>query len=51
MKFAICIAFTLSSLLGFAPAAAAQQPPQRGIVNVTGQLYRARTTTTTPCSW
>ena len=48
MRFAICIALTLSSLLGFAPAADAtaqqtvQQPPQRGIVNITGQLYRAQ---------
>ena len=29
-------------LLVLATAAAAQQPPQRGIVNITGQLYRAQ---------
>ena len=29
-------------LAGLAPAAEAQQPPTRGIVNITGQLYRAQ---------
>ena len=29
-------------LLALATTAAAQQPPQRAIVNVTGQLYRAQ---------
>src|ERR1044072_8997180 len=29
-------------LLVLATAASAQQPPQRGIVNITGQLYRAQ---------
>ena len=29
-------------ILVLAAGASAQQPPQRGIVNVTGQLYRAQ---------
>jgi glyoxylase-like metal-dependent hydrolase (beta-lactamase superfamily II) len=43
MRLATYVALTLCSLVGFAPFAAAQQkPPQRGIVNITGQLYRAQ---------
>ena len=42
MRFAICVVLVLCSLVGHASTAAAQQPPQRGIVNVTGQLYRAQ---------
>jgi glyoxylase-like metal-dependent hydrolase (beta-lactamase superfamily II) len=32
----------LCSIVGLASGAAAQQPPARGIVNITGQLYRAQ---------
>jgi glyoxylase-like metal-dependent hydrolase (beta-lactamase superfamily II) len=32
----------LTALVGFVPDARAQQAPQRGIVNITGQLYRAQ---------
>jgi glyoxylase-like metal-dependent hydrolase (beta-lactamase superfamily II) len=42
MRFTICAVLVLCSLVGLASTAAAQQPPQRGIVNVTGQLYRAQ---------
>jgi glyoxylase-like metal-dependent hydrolase (beta-lactamase superfamily II) len=42
MRLAISIVLSLCSLVGFASGAAAQQPPARGIVNVTGQLYRAQ---------
>ena len=42
MRFATCIALSLYLLVGLAPGAAAQQPPPRGIVNITGQLYRAQ---------
>src|SRR5688500_14588868 len=42
MRLAICVALTLCSLAALVPEAAAQQPPPRSIVNVTGQLYRAQ---------
>jgi glyoxylase-like metal-dependent hydrolase (beta-lactamase superfamily II) len=42
MRFATCLALSLFSLIGLASSAAAQQPPTRGIVNVTGQLFRAQ---------
>ena len=42
MRFATCVALSICLLVGLAPGAAAQQPPQRGIVNITGQLYRAQ---------
>ena len=42
MRFITCVALALCSLTGLVPNAEAQEtPPQRGIVNVTGQLYRA----------
>jgi glyoxylase-like metal-dependent hydrolase (beta-lactamase superfamily II) len=40
LRTAFVLALCLST--GFVTAAAAQQPPARGIVNVTGQLYRAQ---------
>ena len=42
MRFVTCIALSMCVLTGLARSAAAQQPPQRGIVNITGQLYRAQ---------
>jgi glyoxylase-like metal-dependent hydrolase (beta-lactamase superfamily II) len=42
MRLAIFVALSLCSVVSFVPDAAAQQAPQRGIVNVTGQLYRAQ---------
>jgi glyoxylase-like metal-dependent hydrolase (beta-lactamase superfamily II) len=42
MRIATSIVLSLWALVGFASGAAAQQPPARGIVNVTGQLYRAQ---------
>jgi glyoxylase-like metal-dependent hydrolase (beta-lactamase superfamily II) len=43
MRTAICVALVLGSLAGLVSTAEAQQkPPQRGIVNITGQLYRAQ---------
>ena len=43
MRFITCVVLALCSLIGLVPNAEAQQkPPQRGIVNVTGQLYRAQ---------
>ena len=43
MRLATCALLSLCSLIGLVPGAEAQQkPPQRGIVNVTGQLYRAQ---------
>jgi glyoxylase-like metal-dependent hydrolase (beta-lactamase superfamily II) len=42
MRLTRCIALLLYAFVGLAPAAAAQQPPPRGIVNITGQLYRAQ---------
>ena len=42
MRLTTCVVFSLCSLVGFVSGAAAQQPPMRGIVNVTGQLYRAQ---------
>ena len=43
MRFVTCVALSMWALVGLATGAAAQQPPPtRGIVNVTGQLYRAQ---------
>ena len=42
MRFTTSLVFALCLSAGFASAAAAQQPATRGIVNVTGQLYRAQ---------
>jgi glyoxylase-like metal-dependent hydrolase (beta-lactamase superfamily II) len=42
MRLVTCAVLVLSSLAVLATSASAQQPPQRGIVNVTGQLYRAQ---------
>ena len=42
MRLTRCLALCLASLVGLVPCALAQQPPARGIVNVTGQLYRAQ---------
>jgi glyoxylase-like metal-dependent hydrolase (beta-lactamase superfamily II) len=42
MRLTTCAVLSLCSLVGFVSGAAAQQPPTRGIVNVTGQLYRAQ---------
>src|SRR3712207_6417902 len=42
MRIITCVLFLLSPLLGPAASAAAQQAPTRGIVNITGQLYRAQ---------
>jgi glyoxylase-like metal-dependent hydrolase (beta-lactamase superfamily II) len=36
------LVLVLVSIVGFSSSAAAQQPAQRGIVNITGQLYRAQ---------
>ncbi len=42
MRFIASILFTLAVLGAVASDAAAQQAPQRSIVNITGQLYRAQ---------
>jgi len=42
MRLTSSFVIALVSLVSFASGAAAQQPPARGIVNVTGQLYRAQ---------
>jgi glyoxylase-like metal-dependent hydrolase (beta-lactamase superfamily II) len=42
MRFRIPLAAALCILVGLVSGAEAQQPPTRGIVNVTGQLYRAQ---------
>jgi glyoxylase-like metal-dependent hydrolase (beta-lactamase superfamily II) len=42
MRFRTSLVVALCLSAGFVSAAAAQQPPTRGIVNVTGQLYRAQ---------
>ena len=42
MRLTTALVLTLFLLAGFVPGAAAQQPPTRGIVNITGQLYRAQ---------
>jgi glyoxylase-like metal-dependent hydrolase (beta-lactamase superfamily II) len=42
MRFRISLVVALCSLAGLVSDVAAQQPPMRGIVNVTGQLYRAQ---------
>ena len=48
MRLVTCLVLSLCSFVGLATSASAQQPPaaqpppQRGIVNVTGQLYRAQ---------
>jgi glyoxylase-like metal-dependent hydrolase (beta-lactamase superfamily II) len=42
MRLITCVVLSLFSLVAQVPSAAAQQPPTRGIVNVTGQLYRAQ---------
>jgi glyoxylase-like metal-dependent hydrolase (beta-lactamase superfamily II) len=42
MRLTTCIVLSLCSFLGLVSVAAAQKPPARGIVNVTGQLYRAQ---------
>jgi glyoxylase-like metal-dependent hydrolase (beta-lactamase superfamily II) len=43
MRNATCVALVLGFLAGLVSNAEAQQkPPQRGIVNITGQLYRAQ---------
>jgi glyoxylase-like metal-dependent hydrolase (beta-lactamase superfamily II) len=42
MRLATWLTLSLCSLVGFVPVAAAQQAPPRGIVNITGQLYRAQ---------
>ena len=42
MRFTTSLVLATCLLAGFAPGASAQQPPARGIVNITGQLYRAQ---------
>ena len=42
MRFTFCLVLSLVSLIGLLSDVSAQQPPTRGIVNVTGQLYRAQ---------
>ena len=42
MRFTTQVLFALGALVGVVSGATAQTPPQRGIVNVTGQLYRAQ---------
>jgi glyoxylase-like metal-dependent hydrolase (beta-lactamase superfamily II) len=42
MRFKTSLVVALCSLVGLVSGAAAQQPPTRGIVNITGQLYRAQ---------
>ena len=42
MRLITSVILASFSLVGFVSHAAAQQPPARGIVNITGQLYRAQ---------
>src|SRR5512139_3321661 len=42
MRFTTVLVVALFSVVSLASGAAAQQPPTRAIVNVTGQLYRAQ---------
>jgi len=42
MRTTLTLIVSLLALAGLAPGAAAQQAPQRSIVNITGQLYRAQ---------
>jgi glyoxylase-like metal-dependent hydrolase (beta-lactamase superfamily II) len=42
MRLTTSIVFASCLLLGLVSGAQAQQPPTRGIVNITGQLYRAQ---------
>src|SRR5512134_2446135 len=42
MRFTFCLVLSLVSLIGLLSDVSAQQPPTRGIVNLTGQLYRAQ---------
>ena len=42
MQFITSLVLALCLLLGLVTAAAAQQPPARGIVSIAGQLYRAQ---------
>ena len=42
MRFITVLVVALFSVISLASSAAAQQPPTRAIVNVTGQLYRAQ---------
>ena len=42
MRLTSSFVLVLVSLLGLVSGAQAQQPPTRGIVNITGQLYRAQ---------
>ena len=51
MRLATYVALALCSLVGLTPPAAAQQTPPRGIVNVTGQLYRAQNDNHYTVSW
>ena len=42
MRSTTTVLLALCMFVGLVSSAAAQQPPTRGIVNVTGQLYRAQ---------
>jgi glyoxylase-like metal-dependent hydrolase (beta-lactamase superfamily II) len=42
MRTTLTVIVSLLALAGLPPGAAAQQAPQRSIVNITGQLYRAQ---------
>jgi glyoxylase-like metal-dependent hydrolase (beta-lactamase superfamily II) len=42
MRLTTSLVLALCSCVALASSAAAQQPPTRGIVNITGQLYRAQ---------
>jgi glyoxylase-like metal-dependent hydrolase (beta-lactamase superfamily II) len=42
MRLTSSFVLALFALIGFLSTAEAQQPPARGIVNITGQLYRAQ---------
>ena len=42
MRIHTCTFLSLCALVGFVSHARAQQPPQRGIVKITGELYRAQ---------
>ena len=42
MRLTTALVLATCVFAGLAPAAEAQQPPTRGIVNITGQLYRAQ---------
>jgi glyoxylase-like metal-dependent hydrolase (beta-lactamase superfamily II) len=42
MRLITCVLIIVGWLFGLASDASAQQPPQRAIVNVTGQLYRVQ---------